>query len=103
MNDSGVKELPADLKVGNLIFATNTDIKYLPDNLTTKSLVLNRSKIEDIPYGLNLSWGLEILDTPLTRKYTRQEISKMISDRGGHVGSIKTKKRTFEDNIKITL
>ncbi len=112
----GITSLPEKLEVGelqitntpitslpkNLIFSSpkksklsfsKTNLLSLPDNLTVNTLLINTSPINSIPNNLNVNF-LGINNTPLNKKYTKEELKKIIEDKGGKVNRI-------EDNFWI--
>ena len=64
---------------------------YAPDTLTSDDLKvggrldLNSTKITSLPDGLKVGGYLYLPNTPLSEKYTKEEIRKMIEDKGGEV------------------
>jgi hypothetical protein len=50
------------------------------------SLYLSNTEITSLPDGLKVGGGLSLRNTPLSEKYTEEEIRKMIEDKGGNVG-----------------
>jgi hypothetical protein len=80
--------LPNDLTCisGNL-FLSNSKIKKLPDNLKEieGNLWLNYTPIEYLPKNLWISWNLYIFNTPLSIKYTEDEIRKMVNYIGENI------------------
>jgi hypothetical protein len=61
-----ISSLPDNLKVGGFLNLVSTPISSLPDNLTVKG---------------NLYLG----QTPLAKKYSEEQIRKMIEEKGGKV------------------
>jgi nitrogenase molybdenum-iron protein alpha/beta subunit len=66
LSNSKIKKLPDNLKIGGNLYLTNTPIEYLPENL---SIAVN----------------LFIKFTPLSKKYTVDEIRKMVKHIGGDI------------------
>jgi len=68
----------------------NTPITSLPDGLGVGGVLeLSNTPINILPNNLKVGWGLFLRNTPLSKKYTKEEIRKMIEDKGGYVkGSI---------------
>jgi len=65
----------------------NTPITSLPNGLKVGgNLNLYKTKITSLPNGLKVGGYLNLYDTPLSKKYSRDEIKKMIEDGGGYVG-----------------
>ena len=57
----------------------NTPITSLPQGLKVGgSLFLSNTKIEELPQGLKVGGYLDLEDTPLSKKYTKKEIRRMV-------------------------
>jgi hypothetical protein len=104
---SQIRKLPDKLKINKSFYLYNVPIQYLPDNLISidGDLELSKSKIKKLPNDLkiqgnlcfnhttigylpeNLSIGesLFISYTPLSQKYTIEEIRKMVKYIGGDI------------------
>jgi hypothetical protein len=81
-----ITSLPDNLQVGDSLFLDNTPITSLPDNLQVgDSLFLANTPITSLPDNLKVGGYLYLSDTPLAEKYTKDEIRKMIEDKGGYV------------------
>ena len=64
----------------------DTKITSLPDNFKVGgSLILSDTKITSLPDNLEVGENLNLINTPLSEKYTKEEIKKMIEDKGGYV------------------
>ena len=86
LSDTPIKSLPEGLEVGGVLWLYNTPIQSLPEGLKVGgTLCLSEASIQSLPEGLEVGGSLELGETPLSRKYTKEEIRKMIEDRGGHV------------------
>jgi len=105
LRDTNITELPPDLQFERSIYLQRTPIKKLPNNLTIDGrLELGGCKnITSLPSGLSVESTLDItasnitelppdlkvgsiilVNTPLSRNYSRDQIRKMISHiRGG--------------------
>ncbi len=78
--------LPNNLKVGGNLYLNNSSITSLPDNLQVgRSLHLFKTSISSIPSNLKVEVHLDLRQTPLSEKYNKEEIRKMIEDKGGYV------------------
>ena len=87
-----IKKLPDDIEVGFGVYASYSELEYLPNNLHTEDVICNHSKLQDIPYNLRIDRTFNVANTPLTEKYSKEEIRKLIEDRGGYVkGRIMTR------------
>jgi hypothetical protein len=77
---------PDDLKVGGYLHLSNTPITSLPDGLKVGgNLYLRNTPITSLPDGLKVRGSLHLSNTPLSKKYTEEEIRKMIEDKGGNI------------------
>ena len=86
LRESKITSLPDNLKVGGNLDLPCTDITSLPDNLKVGGdLNLIRTKITSLPDNLHVGGYLFLENTPLSKRYTEEEIRKMIEDRGGFV------------------
>jgi len=82
-----ITTLPDNLTVGGSLYLQNTPITTLPDNLTVGGgLYLRNTSITTLPDNLNVGIDLYLGNTPLSKKYSKDEIRKMIQDKGGNVG-----------------
>ena len=65
----------------------NAPIDGLPSNLKTVGgfLWLDNTPISSLPSDLKISGYLFLNNTPISRKYTKDQIRKMIEDSGGYV------------------
>jgi hypothetical protein len=85
-----ITSLPNNLNVGGDITLSGTgnpNLASLGDNITVKGGInLSSTKINSIPNNFNVGDSLWLVDTPLSRKYDRDQIRKMIEDKGGSVG-----------------
>jgi len=92
MHRAKIKTLPDDIEVGLGVYASYSELEYLPNNLHTEDVICNGSKLQDIPYNFKLDGTFNVSNTPLSKKYTEEEIRKLIEDRGGYVkGEIRTR------------
>ena len=86
LSDTPITSLPNNLKVGGDLYLENTPITSLPDNLQVDGdLDLNNSSITSLPNDLKVGWGLYLEDTPLSKKYSKEEIEKMIPGVKGEI------------------
>ena len=82
---SGIR-LAEGIEVDRVLSVEGSTITSLPDDLTVGSLLnIRDTKIQDIPVNLNIK-DILVHGTPLSEKYTMEEIKKMIEDRGGYIG-----------------
>jgi hypothetical protein len=99
LSNTLITSLPNGLKVGGSIWLDKTPITTLPDDLEVeKSLYLRNAKITSLPNGLKVGGSLELFnspitslpsdlevgrdiwlsDTPISEKYTEEEIKQMV-------------------------
>ena len=85
---ASITKLPANLKkVGETLWLTGTNITKLPDDLEVGfSLWINHTPITELPRGLKVRNNLIVKGTPLAKKYSIDQIRKIIEDLGGTVG-----------------
>lgn len=89
IKDSGIRLLPDNLKI-NWLNASNCKwLTKFPTNLTCQYVNLDNSDIQDVPYNLSC-FSLDCKNTPLSKKYTPEEIKALIQDRGGEVQVVRT-------------
>jgi hypothetical protein len=81
--DTPLKSLGSLTSVGGLLHLSNTPIKSL-DNLTSVgwSLSLLKSKIESLGNLTYVGGNLDLLHTPISRKYSEEEIIQTINVNG---------------------
>jgi len=100
LSKSSITSLPDNLEVGagefTGLYLDRTKITFLPDNLKVNgSLFLDDSKISSIPNNLQVEGSLTFARTPLSDKYTEEQVRQIIEDKGGFVrGSIRDYKPT---------
>jgi len=84
-----INSLPDNLNVvGNLNLSV-TPITSLPDNLQVGGhLDLSYTSITSLPDNLNVGSRLFLVNTPLSKQYTKEQIRQMIEDKGGFVKGI---------------
>ena len=75
-----------DLNVEGDLDLAYTSITSIPDNLQVGgSLDLENTNIETLPNNLKVERSLFLDNTPLAEEYTKEEIRKMVEDKGGYV------------------
>ena len=78
-NCKNLKSLPDDLKVGGKLLLSNTPIQSLPDDLEVGGgLYLVNTSIQSLPPGLKVGGDLYLRGTPISIKYTEEEVRKMV-------------------------
>lgn len=84
--NGAISSLPENFSTNCFLTLNNTNIKSLPNNLTVNNNVsLNGSLINSIPKKLQISGYLDLRNTPISKKYTKDEIRKLIEKNGGSV------------------
>ena len=79
LNNLPITSLPNNLKVRGTLNLANTSITTLPDDLWVGvDLNLINTKITSLPEGLTVGGYLYLLETPIIKKYTKDEIRKMV-------------------------
>ena len=75
-----ITSLPDNLTyVGGSLYLHGSKITSLPDNLEVKGhLALSETPITSLPDNLKVGGILELYDIPLAKKYTKEEIRKMV-------------------------
>ena len=91
LSKSSITSLPDNLEVGDGeftgLYLDKTKITSLPDNLKINgSLFIDDSKISSIPNNLQGEGSLTFPRTPLSDKYTADQLRQIIDDKGGFVG-----------------
>ena len=77
---------PEDLNIKGNLDLRYTPITSLPDNLKVGGdLYLWNTRIISLPNNLQVGMDLYIYYTPLAKKYTKEEIKRMIEDKEGKV------------------
>lgn len=83
---SDITSLPDNLTIKGDLNIIGCEFESLPDNLTVKEyLFIENTKIDSIPKNLIVSGGFFVKNTPLSAKYSKDMIKKMVEDRGGKI------------------
>ena len=86
LKNTPITSLPDNLIVGGYLDLINTPITSLPDNLQVGgSLGLANTKITSLPNDLKVGGGLYLYNTPISKKYTEEEIRKMVPGVRGEI------------------
>ena len=89
LRDTEITSLPDNLTVGGPLVLRDTEITSLPDNLTVGgSLDLSFTQISSLPDNLKVELRIYLKNTPLADKYSKEQIKKMIEEKGGYVTAI---------------
>ena len=87
LSNTQIKSLPNNLKINGSLSAADSPMPELPDNLTVKRhIYISNTPIKSLPNNLKVGKDLYLSNTPISKKYTKEEILKMIEDTGGSVG-----------------
>lgn len=85
LTETNITSLPNNLTIIGDLDLTNTDISTLPDNLSVDGwLDIRGTNIVSIPKNLRVTKSIFINKTPLTRRYFKFQIIKMIEAGGGY-------------------
>jgi hypothetical protein len=85
-NCTSLTSLPNDLKVGGYLNLSRTPIQSLPNDLKVgSSLWLKNTPIQSLPKDLKVKGNLYLIDTPLSKKYTKEQIRKMVPGVEGNI------------------
>ena len=85
-SNTQITTLPDNLTVDGTLDLSNTPITSIPDNLTVMWILdLYNTSITSLPDNLIVEGDLDLRETPLSKKYSEDEIRKMIQDKGGNV------------------
>jgi hypothetical protein len=69
-----------------VIYKLINGIPLTKDELNFKdTLYLFNTKITSLPDNLTVGRSLNLINTPLSEKYSREQIRKMIEDKGGEI------------------
>ncbi len=79
LRGTSIQSLPPGLEVGGSLNLTNTPIQSLPPGLEVRgNLFLGDTPIQSLPSGLKVGGHLLLRDTPISKKYTEEEVRKMV-------------------------
>jgi hypothetical protein len=83
---TAITSLPDDLKVENFLEVGRTKITSLPNNLQIKGVLdISYTKITSLPKDLQVGKDLYLYNTPLSRKYSQEEIRQMVPGVKGYI------------------
>jgi hypothetical protein len=87
LSNTSIQSLSPGLKVkGNLYLTNCKNLKSLPDDLKVEgALYLTNTSIQSLSPGLKVGGGLYLMNTPISKKYTEEEIQKMVPDVKGDI------------------
>ncbi len=85
-NCKQLTKLPDKLHVDGYFSIRDTNIEELPNNLyVDDDFDLDQTNIKELPDNLYVGRHLWIYNTPLARKYTDEEIYKIVASTGGQI------------------
>jgi hypothetical protein len=86
LNNSKITKLPDNLTVEGNLNLFGTKITSLPDNLTVEgNLDLFGTRIISLPDNLSVRGYLDLKNTPLSKKYSKDEIRAMVPNVKGDI------------------
>ena len=86
LSNTTITSLPDSLKVGGNFSLFGTPITSLPSGLEVDGFLdLDGTPITSLPDNLEVGEDLYLNNTSLSKKYSEEEIKKMIEDKGGRV------------------
>ncbi len=86
LGNTPITSLPNDLKVGGNLYLGNTPITSLPNGLTVGGyLYLKNTPITSLPNNLKVGNSLYLANTPIRKKYSEEEIKKMVPGVKGNI------------------
>ena len=78
LSDSEIKQLPDNLVVGRDLFLSHTSIETLPKNLKVgRTIYSSFSKIEELPDDLVVGQNVWLIDTPISKKYSKEQMRRI--------------------------
>ena len=81
-----ITSLPEGLTVGGSLYLFNTKITSLPEGLTVDGgLYLSDTPITSLPEGLTVGGNLDLRNTPISKKYTKEQLRKMLPNVKGSI------------------
>jgi hypothetical protein len=79
LENTPIQSLPDGLKVGGSLYLRGTPIQSLPDGLEVGGILdLSKTPIQSLPPGLKVGGSLYLRNAPISKKYTKEEIRKMV-------------------------
>jgi len=81
-----IQSLPSGLEVGGGLYLKNTPIQSLPPGLKVGGILhLGNTPIQSLPSDLKVRGLLDLKNTPISKKYTEEEIRKMVPGVKGNI------------------
>jgi len=79
LENTPIQSLPPGLKVGGNLWLLNTPIQSLPPDLKVGGILdLDDTSIQSLPPNLKVGDNLYLRGTPISKKYTEEEVRKMV-------------------------
>ena len=86
LNGTPTTSLPDNLTVEGDLYLSGTPITSLPDNLTVRGgLYLSNTPITSLPDNLTVRGGIDLSNTPISKKYSKEQIRKMVPGVKGEI------------------
>jgi len=86
MSYADAKQLSDNTKIGGTLDLSGTEIKQLPNNLYVGGdLDLTESEIEVLPKDLSVGGDLYVMNTPVGREYTENQLKRMLPNVKGDI------------------
>jgi hypothetical protein len=86
LSNTKITSLPNDLKVGGYLELSDSKIETLPIGLKVGGdLYLNDTQITSLPNDLEVGGSLFLNDTPIAKKYTKEQIRRMVPNVKGSI------------------
>ena len=90
MSYADAKQLSDNTKIGGTLDLSGTEIKQLPKNLYVGGdLDLTESEIEVLPKDLSVGGDLYVMNTPVGREYTENQLKRMLPNVKGDIYTTK--------------
>lgn len=87
--DASLTKLPDGLYIEGELYLHRTPIQRLPDNLTVEGdIKANWTQLSELPKNLYVKGNLELQDTPLAKKYTREQLKQLLPGVKGRIGNV---------------
>jgi hypothetical protein len=86
LRNTKITSLPNGLTVGGYLYLSNTPITTLPNDLKVGgNLYLGNTPITSLPNDLKVEGDLYLEKTPISKKYSEEEIKKMVPGVKGNI------------------
>jgi hypothetical protein len=79
LNNLKIRTLPEGLEVGGTLSLVGVPLTTVPSTLKVYgNLNLTKTEITSLPSSLKVGGRLNLLDTPVAKKYTKEQLVKML-------------------------